>query len=296
MDAASPEEAIAKAMDSLRQRTSQVAPPTRLRPICDALGIQVEYRSGDRHSGHLRLKPKGGYVASVTDVRGWAHRRFSLAHEIAHVILFEAALDFGIPVEDLFDPAGADAVERLCDVGAAALLAPSEYVEPILGDTLTATAIVQLAQVLGVSRAAAERVTLARWPELVLSTWRVAGGPPRATSWRPRDKRTTIRRIAAILEQMSELARRLHDGNDCCQDAVSVGEFEMTAARVDATETMAHSVQLPLDGLADSLEEASSTVLIALLPSGLQGTDSRKSVRKHAVQLSLRPSEDTRAE
>lgn len=90
------------------------APPTELDAIAKRLGIR-EVISAEMHAdGELRGR-NDGYTIVVSSNQGAARRRFSLAHEIAHVIVKRSRSE----------SASGRELERLCDDMAAELLMPA---------------------------------------------------------------------------------------------------------------------------------------------------------------------------
>jgi len=114
--------AITAAVESLMGRA--VAVRGRLEDAIDHLGARVE-ASCIPESATLAVE-SGRYVIRVRNSDPEARRRFSIAHEIAHVLLFE-----GVASEPHLMPAIAHrlrnpVVERVCDRAAAELLMPAD--------------------------------------------------------------------------------------------------------------------------------------------------------------------------
>lgn len=103
------------------------------------------------------------YILCNAGVRSSGRRRFSLAHEIAHTFFDNALKTYQLRAEGQALPAGAEALERLCDEGAAELLMPAGCFSAVLDDPeigLRAESVTKLATRFRVSlEAAALRMT-----------------------------------------------------------------------------------------------------------------------------------------
>lgn len=134
-----PEQAMIAACRRLVNDTGQLEPPISLSAIGRRLGVSVAYdeTTGDgsvhavgdgfvvrlRHHGDGRHRSGGPPELQGT----WRRARFTLAHELGHVVLMRA-LPPGIRVA-LASPEYHDSVERLCNLGAAEMLMPAERFE-----------------------------------------------------------------------------------------------------------------------------------------------------------------------
>lgn len=117
-----PAEAMAAACGQLLQRARQLSPPTRLRVLSDALGVTIHETLQSRE-GALRLR-RGTFVIEVSPDWPWTRRRFTIAHELGHVLVLRALARDRLLLEALKRPAIGRRVEELCDQAAAELLMP----------------------------------------------------------------------------------------------------------------------------------------------------------------------------
>jgi len=91
--------------------------------LAASLGARVEVRPGGPE-GRVVVRD-GRFVVQMREGASWRRQRFTLAHEVAHLLLFSADAEAGrlraVPSSSEHD---FRAVERLCSVGAAELLMP----------------------------------------------------------------------------------------------------------------------------------------------------------------------------
>lgn len=126
----------------------------------------------------LLKETEDGYTVTLPHARdvGSARARFSLAHELAHLAIFEATgltTAFGHRSQDL-DDAEANEIERLCDILAAEFLMPrAEWGRLLFELGVSAAVISELADRYGVSAVAAARraVEVGPWSIAILF-WR----------------------------------------------------------------------------------------------------------------------------
>jgi len=127
--------ALTRACAQLLSQTGQHRPPVSLKSIGRALGIEYEYEKAAAGNEEASLSFSDGRMRlhiSRNRFRSNPRRaRFSIAHEMAHVILIRAlgpgAIDAGES-----DRASYEAVERLCDFAASHLLLPREQLAAAL--------------------------------------------------------------------------------------------------------------------------------------------------------------------
>ena len=121
-------------------KVSPVHRPILLR-VGRRVGVQeISYESFPG-SGELH-KANGGYriVCSLDQPR--SRQRFTVAHELAHVILERTGRNA---------PREGESVERVCDILAAECLMPTSVFEAQLSETPTLNDVVHLAQIFGTS-------------------------------------------------------------------------------------------------------------------------------------------------
>ncbi len=128
-----PEAAIRGAAARVLRQLGIQSPPVPLRPILDALGIHFEWseRSYANGKGVAALVADGdGYRVLVHELsfrKNWRRTRFTIAHEIMHVLIFDILQDAHL-IAGLEDTTESyELLERLCNIGAAELLLPSHW-------------------------------------------------------------------------------------------------------------------------------------------------------------------------
>lgn len=132
-----PEEAITSACQAILQKCGIFDAPIPLKPIGELLGLKrIVYNKYDRILvSHLR-RCDGGYeiVLHNTGGRNWSWRRdrFTIAHEIGHLILINAIKDPRLLMALRQDEAGFRRMEALCNQAAAELLVPKQFLLDIL--------------------------------------------------------------------------------------------------------------------------------------------------------------------
>lgn len=126
--------AMRRACRALLAETGQAEPPIQLRPVWRRLGAHVEYDLDDgdglldddgrrwlvrvrRYAS--RLGPAGKHPMRPAS---WRRARFTIAHELGHLILLQSVEPSLRP--ELADPRTHREVERLCNLAAAELLMP----------------------------------------------------------------------------------------------------------------------------------------------------------------------------
>ncbi|HTU14273.1 MAG TPA: ImmA/IrrE family metallo-endopeptidase [Solirubrobacterales bacterium] len=129
-----PRDAMAEACRQLRVGVGELSPPIDLRPLLQKMDVKVvhEETSGD---AILRRRTGGGWSIGISKdaySRSRRRSRFTIAHELGHIILFRAFEDLGMSVRALQSPEHWQAVESLCNFAAAELLLPRETLESAL--------------------------------------------------------------------------------------------------------------------------------------------------------------------
>lgn len=110
----------------LRAQGGTTAPPVALVPLLDLLGAkhqQVQMRA----SGHTGATARG-WTVSTQAGKPWRRTRFTLAHEIGHLLLYQAVAGQPSLFKDLHRDAIRDAIETLCDYAGSTLLLPAQDV------------------------------------------------------------------------------------------------------------------------------------------------------------------------
>lgn len=93
-------------------------PPIPLKPICKKFNLKVNYTSvSKKEDSFLKLAPNG-FEIEISKQKNWRRNRFTIAHELTHLIIFNA---INTPINS-FDRKQHDEIEKLCDIGASELL------------------------------------------------------------------------------------------------------------------------------------------------------------------------------
>jgi hypothetical protein len=102
-------------------------------------------------AGKLRIDDRGYLVCVKANTR-WRRARFTIAHELGHILLCESLKDQPVTLRALRDPEHWNAVERLCNQAAAELLMPSEdFRQQLDGKEISKSLLVELRKRYGVS-------------------------------------------------------------------------------------------------------------------------------------------------
>jgi hypothetical protein len=124
------------------------APPIPLKPLVEALNARWEEREMSA-DGQLRRDKHGYLINYPPDDERWRRHRFTIAHELAHVVLIERLGDAG---KKMAANAEWKEVERLCNQGAAEILLPRQSFAAALAECgFTAQGLVRLYERFAVS-------------------------------------------------------------------------------------------------------------------------------------------------
>lgn len=159
--------------------------------LASRFGASVSIMGGGRRSdqlgahGELTVKDGRWHIRVPRELQK-VRQRFSIAHEIGHILLFTAVAKDPRLIRELRSEVLYPTVERLCDAGAAQLLMPTTvFADAVANFGRPARAMVEdLAARFNVSlEAAARRVTevLAEWSVMF---WEMSTTHPRGAAWR----------------------------------------------------------------------------------------------------------------
>jgi Zn-dependent peptidase ImmA (M78 family) len=104
--------------------------PVDIASICAKVGLTVEYQPLSVDA--LLQETESGYLATVNSTQRPSRQRMSLAHEIGHLMLYQATglrESFGHILPDQRQSDESQEIEKLCDCFAAELVLPSEVWE-----------------------------------------------------------------------------------------------------------------------------------------------------------------------
>lgn len=184
-DAPDAREAMVRACADLRERADQTHPPFAITPMLRVLSAKRITSTATKTHGRLRVGPQGWTIERRTD-QPWRRVRFTEAHEIAHILIYEALADDTAMLADLHRPEHHTRLETLCDLGASELLIPGDDFTRNASGTET---LLSLAQYMALydRYLASHQVLLRKFAHegqpWALSTWSWQEHP-RGTAWR----------------------------------------------------------------------------------------------------------------
>lgn len=121
-----PREAMAAACRELREAAGESDPPIGLRSLLTRFDASIERRHTPVDA-LLHRRDEGWVIqAPPANERVWRRQRFTVAHELAHLILLRDLGDHPEELSRLGAPDALPRVERLCDTAAAELLLPPD--------------------------------------------------------------------------------------------------------------------------------------------------------------------------
>lgn len=109
---------------ALLEKHGQIHGPVALKPLLQDLGAQQDRRPMET-LGRLSLRSEGWRI-SVRQDTPWRRARFTIAHEVGHILLCEMLADHPQALRALRDASHWPVVERLCNVAAAEILMPAD--------------------------------------------------------------------------------------------------------------------------------------------------------------------------
>ncbi|AOX45310.1 hypothetical protein BJP65_05435 [Microbacterium sp. BH-3-3-3] len=160
--------------------------------VANRFGATVAVMPGTRGVGgaladHGKLSVRDGrWHIRVPKEISPERRRFSVAHEIGHILLFTAVAEYPALLRELRSEQLFGRVERLCNIGAAHVLMPTNSYTAAFDEfaPLNRSALDALATRFHVSlEAAARRITEVK-PEWSVMFWSLSATHPRGVAWR----------------------------------------------------------------------------------------------------------------
>lgn len=179
--------------------------------------------------GSLAVRDSAWHVRVPRELSS-ERRRFSIAHEIGHILLFSAVADNPAHVRELRSDALHARVERLCNTAAAQILMPTHSFTLALDELgeLSRGSIDELARRFWVSREAAMRRVTEVHPDWGIMFWELSRDHPRGVAWRT--SKNQNRGTAAFLPPGLS-SSRLHP--DVVEVAATAGEAFADEVRPD---------------------------------------------------------------
>jgi len=133
------ENARAKARNILAKYGVKAA-PIPVERIARALGIRVQYAPFDDELSGMAFIKDGTPMIGINSLHSSTRQRFTLAHEIAHIVLHKSKIESAVHVDkgilrrDAVSATGEDILEVEANNFAAELLMPGQILEAVLGD------------------------------------------------------------------------------------------------------------------------------------------------------------------
>lgn len=128
---------LSRACIFLLEKTNQVKPPIRLRPLLQYLDVDIVYHDGEETRGKevaslLLRKGRLSVAIERKALHGNVGRaRFSIAHELAHALIIRTLGARALELAEA-DEHGFRRTEQLCDLAASHLLMPLTMLIPAL--------------------------------------------------------------------------------------------------------------------------------------------------------------------
>jgi hypothetical protein len=178
-----PETAMVKACRDIRESGKELQPPIGLSNLLKLFRARLD-RQFIWYPGRLDIDDKGYHVI-VNRRHDWRRQRFTVAHEIGHIIVFESLADAPHLLQALREPENARYLEKLCDFAAAELLMPVEDVLTNLRKLDSEEGFRRLYDRYLCSRLAILQRIADVVPELTVSLWKeFSRHPKEAVEWR----------------------------------------------------------------------------------------------------------------
>ena len=127
-----------KAAQKLLDRYDIKKPPVPIERIAKLLEIRMEYAPLDGELSGLVYIREGVPIVGINTLHAPNRRRFTLAHELAHILLHRDELENAVHVDrgslrrDVLASAGMDPIEIEANAFAAELLMPTEFLKSAL--------------------------------------------------------------------------------------------------------------------------------------------------------------------
>lgn len=168
-------------------------PPIDPVSVAERFGAVVAVRPGAPnddprtavHHGRLTVRNDRWFIETPVRLNA-ERRRFSIAHEVGHILLFDSVVQNPALIRELRSAAVWKRVERLCNIGAAHLLMPTATFRAALDTALPPTRerVEALALQFRVSLAAAARRIPEVHPDWSLIVWQYDTTHRRGAAWR----------------------------------------------------------------------------------------------------------------
>lgn len=136
-------EHAAREARALVEKLGVKAPPVPVEKLAKALGVRVEFNPFDDELSGMAFLRDGKPVIGVNANHHPNRQRFTIAHELGHVLLHRNRLEAAVLVDksrnfiarDTVSAAGTDPVEIQANAFAAELLMPKKFVRQVLSES-----------------------------------------------------------------------------------------------------------------------------------------------------------------
>lgn len=150
-DAATPEEAMMKGVNVLIKKSGQEGFPIKFEKLLNACNARL-IKTKLPTPGRLEIEDRG-YAIYVDESDSENRQRFSVAHEIGHIIITDAIFQKAGLLRTLRYPSYWSVAETLCNKAASEILIPKlHFIEKIKEVGLTSEGIDEICRFYGVSR------------------------------------------------------------------------------------------------------------------------------------------------
>lgn len=171
-NADSPSTAMRIACRRLANDAHETTPPVRLNKLLASCGARFETSGNIATHGRLELRD-GQYTVIARRGVAWRRQRFTIAHEVGHIIILNSLARWPSALSALHSPTIWEPLERLCDLAAAELLVPeADLSQAAELHELTANGLQRLYDRYLVSYATLLRRICELSPRRALSLWR----------------------------------------------------------------------------------------------------------------------------
>lgn len=128
---------------ALVEKLGLKAPPVPVEKLAKALGVRIEYNPFDDELSGMAFLRDGKPVIGVNANHHPNRQRFTIAHELGHIILHRSRLDAAVLVDksknfiarDAMSAEGTDLVEVQANAFASELLMPARLVRQVLSES-----------------------------------------------------------------------------------------------------------------------------------------------------------------
>lgn len=123
---------IAREANKLLERANITSPPVPVDRLAELVGAEITFNNFQNEISGLLLRRKNSTVIGVANEQAPARQRFTIAHEIGHLLLhageeLHVDTDFRVNLRSDSSSKGSDVTEIEANAFAAALLMPADF-------------------------------------------------------------------------------------------------------------------------------------------------------------------------